>query len=82
MNKQRKVVITTTYNEMGIIIDTKAEEVVQPEPAVWLMDGIVHGEVMHRCSECGEQEHVPLVMGLPSWRYCPNCGLKMEANND
>lgn len=42
MNKQRKVVITTTYNEMGIIIDTKAEEVVQPEPlsdaytkAVW-----------------------------------------------
>ena len=28
--KQRKVVITTTYNEMGIIIDTKAEEVAQP----------------------------------------------------
>ena len=26
MNKQRKVLITTTYNEMGIIIDTKAEE--------------------------------------------------------
>ena len=31
MNKQRKVVITTTYNEMGIIIDTKAEEVVHPD---------------------------------------------------
>ena len=31
MNTQRKVVITTTYNEMGIIIDTKAEEVVQPD---------------------------------------------------
>jgi len=30
MNKQRKVVITATYNEMGIIIDTKAEEVAQP----------------------------------------------------
>ena len=26
MNRQRKVLITTTYNEMGIIIDTKAEE--------------------------------------------------------
>ena len=26
MNKQRKVMITITYNEMGIIIDTKAEE--------------------------------------------------------
>lgn len=31
MNKQRKVVITITYNEMGIIIDTKAEEVAQPD---------------------------------------------------
>ena len=30
MNKQRKVLITTVYNEMGIIIDTKAEEVAQP----------------------------------------------------
>ena len=29
MNKQRKVLITTTYNEMGVIIDTKAEEVAQ-----------------------------------------------------
>ena len=29
MNKQRKVVITITYNEMGIIIDTKAEELVR-----------------------------------------------------
>lgn len=31
MNKQRKVLITTTYNEMGVIIGTKTEEVVQPE---------------------------------------------------
>ena len=30
MNKQRKAVITTTYNELGIIIDTKVEEVAQP----------------------------------------------------
>ena len=31
MNKQRKVLITTTYNELGIIVDTKAEEVAQPK---------------------------------------------------
>ena len=31
MNKQRKVLITTTYNELGTIIDTKVEEVAQPE---------------------------------------------------
>ena len=35
MNKQRKALITITYNEMGIIIDTKAEELdssAQPDP--------------------------------------------------
>ena len=26
MNRQRKVVITVTYNELGVIVDTKAEE--------------------------------------------------------
>lgn len=31
MKKQRKVLITITYNEMGIIIDTKTEEVAQPK---------------------------------------------------
>lgn len=30
MNRQRKVMITITYNELGIIIDTKAEEAAQP----------------------------------------------------
>lgn len=30
MNTQRKVLITITYNELGIITDTKAEEVPQP----------------------------------------------------
>ena len=26
MNRQRKVVITVTYNDLGVIVDTKAEE--------------------------------------------------------
>lgn len=26
MNKQRKVVITVTYNDLGVIVDAKAEE--------------------------------------------------------
>ena len=42
MNKQRKVVITTTYNEMGIIIDTKVEEVALPE--------IIY------CKDCGHRD--------------------------
>ena len=34
MNKQRKIVITVTYNDLGVIVDTKAEELdssAQPE---------------------------------------------------
>ena len=42
MNKQKKVLITTTYNEMGIIIDTKVEEVAQPE--------IIY------CKDCGHRD--------------------------
>ena len=30
MNKQRKVLITITYNELGIIVDTKTEELGSP----------------------------------------------------
>lgn len=45
MNKQRKVLITTTYNEMGIIIDTKAEEVAQP----WCEDAVPRASVEYSC---------------------------------
>ena len=31
MNRRRKVLITTTYNEMGIIVDTNAEEVARSD---------------------------------------------------
>ena len=41
MNKQRKVLITITYNEMGIIIDTKAEE----------LDSSEQPEII-RCKDC------------------------------
>lgn len=37
MNRQRKIVITITYNEMGIIIDTKAEELdLSAQPEQWI----------------------------------------------
>lgn len=32
MNKQRRVLFTITYNEMGVIIDTKSEDVAQLTP--------------------------------------------------
>lgn len=45
MNKQRRVLITTTYNEMGIIIDTKAEELSNDSPKV----DSDSGDLISRC---------------------------------
>lgn len=36
MNRQRKVVITVTYNELGTIIDTKAEELNLSAQPKWI----------------------------------------------
>lgn len=50
----------------------------------WLMDGEKCGELMWRCSECGVSEAVPtatsFISGIayPQWKFCPNCGAKME----
>ena len=82
MNKQRKVLITITYNEVGIIIDTKAEELdSSAQPTVeerktgkWITKQ-TNGDWFDVCSECGHVEW------MTPGRYCPNCGAKMEGNN-
>ncbi len=36
MNRQRKLLVTITYNELGIIVDTEAEELdLSAEPQKW-----------------------------------------------
>ena len=83
MNKQRKVLFTVTYNEMGIIIDTKAEEVAQRKTAEWVY-GEKDGADGWFCSECGF--HVPWYYdyyGLDNidfirdFHTCPCCDSKM-----
>lgn len=69
MNKQRKVVITTTYNEMGIIIDTKVEEVAQPNLQPTATDTISRAaaiEALDKCHCGGKDEN-----GRP-WIYKEN----------
>lgn len=88
MNKQRKVLFTVTYNEMGIIIDTKAEEVAQPErkTGTWIYCEDMCGVDGYRCNKCGF--HVPwdythkLIDFIKDYRYCPNCGADMRGEED
>ena len=71
MNKQRKVVVTITYNEMGIIVDTKAEELgssAQPEPAIpisWLMKEI---ERLEKRDGFAKLDAVQLRVLIKRWR--------------
>lgn len=81
MNKQRKVLITITYNEMGIIIDTKAEEVEQPErkKGEWIVD-----DEFIDCSVCRREKWSRIPYGdlVRRFRYCPNCGADMRGETD
>lgn len=75
MNRQRQIVVTVTYNELGIIIDTKAEpwkkgkwntDKESPEYATCSVCG-------HCDWDCTESEY---------FNYCPNCGAEMEKGED
>jgi len=49
----------------------------QPKKGRWISaDAMFHG-VPFYCSECGENTW-DTVMGKPRWKFCPNCGAKME----
>lgn len=67
MSRQRKVVITVTYNDLGIIVDTKAEDLdlsTQPPTTTW-----IGSYSPYTCKCCGF--HVDSMT-----KYCPECGRK------
>ena len=70
MNKQRKVVITATYNEMGIIIGIKAEKVAQPErkKGKWTDN--------NACPFCGFQPWYE--RDIHTLSFCPSCGADLR----
>lgn len=36
----------------------------------------------HKCTACGQECYVPTCMGEPMYAYCPNCGARMDGEND
>lgn len=53
----------------------------QPKKGRWISADAIFGGVPFYCSECGENTR-DTVMGKPRWKFCPNCGAKMEVNNE
>lgn len=59
----------------------KAQPTIEAEP-------VKHGEWEHlghnkfRCTDCERASYVVTVMGEPSYKYCPECGAKMDGGNN
>ena len=48
----------------------------------WLPDNNCYYKTRYMCSECKLPFHVDTIMMKPSWRFCPNCGARMDGENE
>ncbi len=75
-NTNRYVLVTTTYNDQGVIIDTKAEDLTGGK---WIA---IHDKDLGECFKCDTCDKV-----LPvAFDWCPFCGhhmgeIKYERND-
>lgn len=44
----------------------------------WKPRDLTWGRSYYYCSACEETVDMPTAMGIPMFRYCPNCGARME----
>ena len=46
-------------------------------------DRTYFGATVFKCSVCCDEiDEMPTVMGVPKYRYCPYCGIKMKGADD
>lgn len=63
---------------LGIAETAPASPVMPIVQALWEpINDIIDGDVF-RCSNCGTKNHVKTVMGKPDWKFCPECGARMN----
>lgn len=56
------------------IPDADVRPVVRGE---WKPRDLTWGRSYYYCSACEETVDMPTAMGIPMFRYCPNCGARM-----
>ena len=48
----------------------------------WKPFDLTFGRSIYYCSACEQSEDVPTAMGVPMFRFCPNCGADMKGVDD
>lgn len=46
----------------------------------WKPIDLTYGRNYYFCSACEETVDIPTAMGIPMFRYCPNCGADMRVS--
>ena len=54
-----------------------AADVVEVVHGRWEPFDLVFGRSIYVCTACERAVKMPTAMGLPTFKYCPNCGAKM-----
>lgn len=53
-----------------LMIEAPAADVIEVVHGRW-----IEGKTLEKCSVCGKK-------GFPDWKYCPNCGAKMDGGKE
>ena len=76
-----------SYLAFGIGNVVSAAKVLDQVPSADVMP-VIHGQWkwekqdIYICTNCNEKVHVKEVMGIHDWKYCTNCGAKMDRGVD
>lgn len=82
----RKDAINAIIKQNGTVDKSVAKRILiqlpsaEPKTAVWVGegDGYVDGEIILDTWYCSNCDYLYDYEEKPNWKYCPNCGAKME----
>ena len=52
-----------------------------PKTGHWKPFDLTYGRSIFYCTACGESAEIPICMDEPLYKYCPNCGARMESED-
>lgn len=58
------------------------KEITERKTGKWKPFDLTWGRSVYSCTACGEAMDIPTEMSKPIYRFCPNCGAKMEVDDD